>query len=333
MNIYFAPLEGITGYIYRQMYDKYYGHGKISKYFIPFISPTQHAEFTTKEKKDILMENNENLYAVPQILCNRAEYFLQTAHMLCDMGYREVNLNVGCPSKTVVAKRKGVGMMRDMQELDEFFRQVYTDSLFAEGQMKFSVKTRIGLNSIEEAQELIAVYNQYALDELIIHPRLQNEYYKGVPHRDVFAQMLLQSKNPVCYNGDIFTMTDIEEFQRDFPEIDTVMLGRGLLANPALIDECIQNTRRELTRDDIQKMKAFHDALCAAYTKEMDGDTNVLHKMKELWFYMEKTFTGADKLYKAIRKTRTLSDYQVAVNQFFAFAPVRTAEHIYFDKK
>ena len=92
MNLYLAPLEGITGHIYRnalhQCFDGF------DKYFIPFISPNQKGHFSTREKKDVMPEHNERMYAVPQILTNNVEDFLCTAQKLGDYGYKEVNLNL-----------------------------------------------------------------------------------------------------------------------------------------------------------------------------------------------------------------------------------------------
>ena len=174
MNLYLAPLEGITGHIYRnalhQCFDGF------DKYFIPFISPNQKGHFSTREKKDVMPEHNQGMYAVPQILTNNVEDFLCTAKKLGDYGYKEVNLNLGCPSRTGVTKGRGAGFLDEPQKLDRFL-----DKVFEECNLEISIKTRIGMEDPEEFETILPIYNKYPLKELIIHPRVQKEFYKNTP--------------------------------------------------------------------------------------------------------------------------------------------------------
>ena len=174
MKIYLAPLEGITGYTYRRaLYNCF---GGFDKYFIPFILPNQKGHLSTREKKDIMPENNEGMYAVPQILTKNAEDFIQTAETLQEYGYNEVNLNLGCPSKTVVTKGRGAGFLDRPDELDKFL-----DEIFRKCDMKISIKTRLGMDDPEEFEDLLTIYNKYPLEELIVHARVQKDYYKNTP--------------------------------------------------------------------------------------------------------------------------------------------------------
>ena len=184
MNYYFAPLEGITGYIYRNTYEKHFGG--ISKYFTPFITTNQHFKIQNREKKDILPENNRGIYLVPQILTNNAEQFIDMARKIQDLGYQEINLNLGCPSRTVVTKKKGSGFLAYPEELNQFLDEIF----WACQDMEISIKTRIGMENAEEFDRILQIYNKYPLKELIIHPRLQSDYYKNHPNMDVFISML-----------------------------------------------------------------------------------------------------------------------------------------------
>lgn len=305
MKYYFAPLEGVTGYIYRNAYETFFG--QIDKYFIPFISPTKNKEFTSRELNDILPEHNQGLPVVPQILTNNSEYFIDTVNELTKFGYDEINLNLGCPSGTVVAKYKGSGFLAQRKQLDEFL-----EDIFSKASTKISIKTRIGKDSPDEFYELIEIFNKYPLEELIIHPRIQTDFYKNKPNMNIFKDALALSKNPVCYNGDIFNVEDYKELTEMYPSLDAVMLGRGLIANPALISEIKNNVVI-----DKQVMKAFHDAVCAGYKEILSGDRNVLFKMKELWFYMIHMFAESDKYAKKIRKTDRLSDYEAIISRLF----------------
>ena len=286
MKYYLAPMEGITGHIYRNAYAKYFDN--IDKYFTPFIVPNQSTSLKTKELRDMLPENNEGLYIVPQILTNDAEGFITTAKKLQQLGYDEINLNLGCPAGTVVSKNRGSGFLSQRDELDSFL-----DEIFKINDMKISVKTRIGKDSPDEFYELIKIYNKYPMEELIIHPRTRQDFYGNTPNLDVFKDAISLSENTLCYNGDIFTVEDYKKITEVFPNIDKVMLGRGILANPGLMGEIIDNTYvdKNILRD-------FHDEIFNNYTELLKEDKNAMYRMKELWGYMSHIFTNNKKYYK-----------------------------------
>lgn len=313
MKYYLAPLEGVTGYIYRNAYKTCFG--EIDKYFLPFISPTKNKGFTSRELNDIVPEHNEGINAVPQILTNNSEYFIGTVNEISKFGYDEVNLNLGCPSGTVVAKHKGSGFLAKRKELDEFLEEV-----FSKISTKISIKTRIGKDSPEEFYELIEIFNKYPLEELIIHPRIQTDYYKNKPNMEVFKQGLALSKNPVCYNGDIFNVNNYKELTKSYGELQAVMLGRGVIANPALI---LQIKNSDVV--DRQKIREFHDAVYKGYQQILSGDRNVLFKMKEVWFYMKHLFAESDKYAKIIRKTDRLQEYESIVAKIFSELAIEEA--------
>ena len=305
MNLYLAPFEGISGYVYRNAYYHYFG--ELDKYFIPFIMPNQFGHFSYKEKNDILPEHNEGMYAVPQILTNSAEDFLRTVESLKEYGYHEVNLNLGCPSRTVVTKGRGSGMLADPYKLDRFLKEV-----FESVDMKVSLKTRIGMEDPEEFEDLLAIYNNYPLEELVIHPRLQTDYYKNTPDWDVFAYAVRNCKCPLCYNGDIYSAEDYKRFTERFPDIDRVMLGRGILRNPGLA-VLIRNGKSV----DKITLRKFHDEIFEKYQKVLSGDKTILFKMKELWAFMALNFNDSQKCVKRIRKAEKLNVYEKAVDKLF----------------
>ena len=212
MEFYFAPLEGITGYLYRNAFEQSYGG--VKKYFTPFLTPHTDKSFNTREKNDVLPEHNEGLYVVPQILTNCAEDCIRVARDLQKLGYEEINLNLGCPSGTVVSRGRGAGFLAEPKKLDAFLEQVVSEL----SDMRISVKTRIGVKEPEEFETLLSVYNRYPLEELIIHPRVREDYYKNKPNWEIFEKALQESKNPVCYNGDIFTMQDYQRLCEQMPE-------------------------------------------------------------------------------------------------------------------
>ena len=311
MKIYLAPLEGITGWIYRNALKECFGG--FDKYFVPFIRPNQMGHFSAREKKDILPEHNKGMRAVPQILTNRADDFLRTAEKLKDFGYEEINLNLGCPSKTVVTKGRGAGFLADPDRLDLFLEEI-----FGKCPVKISVKTRLGMEDASEFTRLMEIYNQYPIEELIIHPRVQKDFYKNTPDLDTFAEAARTSRNPVCYNGDIFSKQDYEKLISKFPDIDCIMTGRGILKDPSLARRL-----RGGKGADKAELRRFHDLLYAGYCEEMSGDRTILFKMKELWTYLAPLFADSKKYAKKIKKAEKCAVYEQLVDELFAEAELQ----------
>lgn len=311
MKFYFAPLEGITGYTYRNAFIDLFGG--MDKYYAPFVSPSVNDRLKGKEIRDLKPENNKTGYPlIPQMLVNRPDYFIRTANQLEELGYvDEININLGCPSGTVCSKNKGAGFLRQPEEMIKFFDSVFEWNNEREKPYKISVKTRIGYYEPDEIKEILTIYNRYPISELIVHPRTRNQMYKEVPDMDWFIYVLENSNNPVCYNGDINTIEDYKRIT-EMADIDSVMIGRGLIANPYLVHEIKGQGRVTL---DI--MKKYHDRLYDDFSKMMKSDKHQLFKMKEMWNYMAKTFEDEHKCAKKIRKTQNLYRYHQEVDDIF----------------
>lgn len=306
MRLEMAPLEGLTTYIFRNAYAKYFGH--IDKYYTPFLSLHKEKEFNHKERQEILPENNEGLFVVPQVLTNSSEDFQRAAHTLKGLGYEEVNMNLGCPSGTVVPKKKGAGLLADTEQLEHFLEEC-----FEKTPLKISIKTRLGMEEEEEWERILDVYQKFPLEELIIHARVREDYYKKPVRLEAFGKALAKSPYSVCYNGDIFTVEDYERLTERFPQLEAVMLGRGLLRNPGLAGT-IKNDRGT---DDLnnqaehfEKLRAFHDELYIGYQKIMSGDRNVLFKMKEFWSYLLYNYPNMEKRLKSLHKVKNCAEYE-----------------------
>lgn len=315
MKFYLAPMEGVTTYIFRRAYHNTFR--SMDKYFTPFIVPHTQKKMAQKEWVELNPEHNKGMFVVPQVLTNNAEDFVRTAKMLYSYGYEEVNLNLGCPSKTVVTKGRGSGFLEDPRKLDRFFAQVFEQLDVTKE--KVSVKTRIGLDSPLEFEDLLAVYEKYPIEELTIHPRLQTDYYKNTPNWDIFADAVEQSKHTLCYNGDIFSAADYERFAQRFPQIESIMLGRGIVAYPDLVEQI----EAKITKSDIhwvrdyKKLRKFHDEVLDGYTPVMSGEKNLLYRMKEFWSYFQHNFPDDPKLWKKIKKCEKMAVYHSIVDEVF----------------
>lgn len=310
MKIYFAPLEGVTDEIYRRAHFEFFGGP--DKYYIPFISPTQHFTFSSREQKAMSPKENEGIPTVPQVLTQNAEHFVEMAARLRDFGYTEVNLNAGCPSGTVTAKGKGSGMLRDKDGLRAFL-----DEVFKSCPLPVSVKTRIGYESVEEWDALIDIYKDYPFSEIILHMRTREEFYKGRPHIELIQKAMDVFTCPVVYNGDIFYTEDAGDVLSRFSSLSGLMLGRGLVANPALAR--VLKGGKAATREEI---KSFHDKLYRKYLESWPKNAVIGH-MCEIMVYMSCMYENPPKLLKALRKTRDLSGYEDAAERIFTEMPLR----------
>ncbi len=303
-ELYAAPMEGLTGWRWRQAQAALFGG--VDRYYTPFLSPNANFAFQAKELREIDPENNRGLFVVPQILTNRAEYFIWAAKECRARGYGEVNLNLGCPSGTVTGKNKGAGLLRERDILRQLLDGIF-DTL---PDLKISVKTRIGWDDPAQWPALLELLNGYPIALLIVHPRVRSEFYKGAAHRDVFAWTQENTRLPLCYNGDLFTPADAAAA----PSLP-LMLGRGLVTDPSL-----PRRLRGGERAAVSELEAFHDALYAAYRRDYSGDVPVLHRMRELWNYLAGSFRDTEQLLRKVRKARTCGEYDQATRLFFSRA-------------
>ena len=306
MRYYFAPMEGLTDSIYRRLHHKYFPG--VDRYYMPFLSPTIHRQLTHKEDRELPMADSVDFLAVPQVLTKVPEDFLWAAEVCCDRGYEEVNLNIGCPSGTVVSKGKGSGMLRDTNALDRFLEEVFSKS-----PLPISVKTRLGLEKTEEFPGILEVLNRYPIRELTIHPRIRKQFYDGAVDMEMFDYDVKYSVNPLCYNGDILTIAQAEELQEKYPEIQSVMIGRGLIADPGMLSG----------GTDKKALEGFMNELMAVYEVEFGGSRNAIFRLKENWGFLHSRFEGCDKLWKRLRKTTDAAEFKSITAEIFHTLPLK----------
>lgn len=306
MLLSLAPMEGITGYAFRRAHAEVFG--ALDRYYTAFISPLPKVgmPFSKRNSRELAPANNEGLNVVPQLLANDADRFVWAAELLTDMGYKEVNLNLGCPSGTVVAKEKGSGLLRNLPRLEAFLTNVCERS-----PLPVSVKTRVGIANDDEYDELLALFCRCGIAELIVHPRVQKDFYSGSPRQELYGKTLECAPFPVAYNGDIFTLGDFNTLVAAYPQTRHAMLGRGLLANPALAREI--RGGEGLAREEL---KRFHDKLYESYTNDMSS--NAVFRMKEWWSYAEHAFADPSSVHRIMRKTRRADEYEAAARKIFS---------------
>ena len=308
MDIYMAPMEGVTNYVFRKAYIKHFKG--VDKFFTPFITPHMKKGFSKSELMELNANYNKTQYLIPQILTNNSDDFLKLAYEIKEMGYNEFNINLGCPSGTVTSKKRGSGFLQDVVALDRFFY----DSLEKKDDIKISVKTRIGFSDYDEWEDLLKVYEKYEFCEIIIHPRLRSDFYKNNIHMEAFLSACKELKQKLIYNGDINTLEDNVILNKNLPSnrVFGIMIGRGLVRNPFLAE----SIKKKDNIYDIDKAVEFLNDIVNEYLSLDFGERNTLFKLKEIWGMMLGDNEKYTKILKKIRKSNTVKEYNLVVNEF-----------------
>ena len=307
MRYYFAPLEGLTDVTFRRIHHTYFPG--VDRYYTPFFSPTVHRALTPREARELPPADSLNAEVIPQLLTKVAEDFLWMAQQCKDLGYQEVNLNLGCPSGTVTAKGKGSGMLREPEVLEAFLEEIFSKCV-----LPISAKTRIGFAESAEFPRLLEIFNQYPIRELTIHPRVRTAFYKGTVNMEMFDLAMTESKNPLCYNGDITALSQVDQLQERYPRLESVMIGRGLIGDPGML--CPNGTQRET-------LGAYLDALLEEYLVAFGGSRNAMFRMKEHWGMLIGKFENNERLAKQLRKTTDLQQFRAITQQILQTLPMK----------
>ena len=332
-DIYFAPMEGIVTATYRKIYRKYYKG--VDRFYTPFLAANQNHKFRRREKQEYRPYAPDT---VPQVLTSSAQDFLWAAGELSEAGYSEININMGCPSATVVTKGRGAGMLADKEKLDEFLYEIFSSGSGLEsGLPAVSIKTRIGMESHDEVYELIDIWKKYPIKEIIVHPRVRADFYENEPDLEAFeaicrefskedrteadCEAVSDGQDPtnttVTYNGDIRSTDDAIRLRERFGEYLNIMIGRGFLIDPALAER-IKCTNRREKEESNKRLYDFLTDLWDEYEQVLDSERDVLFKMKELWSWLGMNFPEADRELKMIRKTVKKAEYMAAVREILS---------------
>jgi tRNA-dihydrouridine synthase len=303
-KLYLAPLQGLTDWIFRESFCQHIG--QFDKTFTPFVRVQSGEFYRPSQCNDLLPEHNTFQKPVPQFLGKDAESFKRFEELCLEHGYSEANINMGCPFPMVTGKKMGAGLLAFPADMAQLF-----EGIFADTSLKISVKCRLGQESSTEFEQIIPIFNAFPLEEIIIHPRIGKQQYKGEVDTEAFARYAAQLNHPVCYNGDILTVADVEKIQALAPQVDRFMIGRGLLQNPFLLAEI---RKQELsTEEKVKMLRNFHIAIIEHCKLKYSGDLHLLKRLEELWEYHAEAFENGRKTYKLVKKSKTLAQYEAAV--------------------
>ena len=306
-QIYLAPFQGITTNVFREVYTRHFPG--IDKLFTAFFTSIENAK-SLKSKRVELEKTHHNLIpVVPQILSKDAQEIILFDQLCQEKGFQEINWNLGCPFPRVANKQRGSGML----PYPEMIREILEEAI-PKLSLNFSIKCRLGYNEPEEILNLMPVFNDFPLSELIIHARIGKQLYKGDVNLEAFEQAIAQSKIPTSYNGDIFSVRDLEEMKNRFPGLERWMIGRGLLADPFLPSEIKGEPQ---PADPKTVLRKYVDDLYYGYRLKMNDRLQSINVMKELWSYLSLSFDQSGKVFGKIKKCTSFEAYENAVNELF----------------
>jgi len=309
IRIYQAPLQGATDFDFRKALAESFGG--IDKYFIPYLSYGKGREIKKSQLREVFPENNVSLPVVPQVLFSDQAELFDLVTILIDYGYLEINLNLGCPYPMATNKGRGAAWLEKPEVLKEILQKLYTKGFPS----KFSVKMRAGMTNDQNFKSILEVFNQFPLEEVIFHPRTASQMYDGRANPQLFAEAISEVKHPLVYNGDIFSVADLQELKKLLPEQKSWMIGRGLLTNPAL---AAQLKGEVFEPKSLRKqMREFHDQLLEAYSARLQGDGHIVMKMSQFWVYFSESFENPHKAMKLVKKSSSLLKYNAAVTEIF----------------
>ncbi|WP_291097386.1 MULTISPECIES: tRNA dihydrouridine synthase [unclassified Flavobacterium] len=302
-----SPLQGFTDFRFRNAINKYFGG--IDTFYSPYIRLNGKLIIKSSYHRDLLPENNIGLEVIPQIITNDADEFLFVAKYVQELGYKELNWNLGCPYPMVTKCGMGSGLIGNPEKINNILHKVHSES-----DIIVSMKMRLGYENSEEILDVLPILETYPIKNIAIHARIGKQLYKGGVHLDAFQQCIDNTKLKLYYNGDITSVAKFKEMQERFPTIDHWMIGRGLIADPFL-PSMIKSNALEYPKNKMELFSDFHDTLYQGYSESLSGSTHILLKMHHLWEYFSATFSNPHKVAKKIKKAQSIRNYEVAVKE------------------
>ncbi len=304
-----SPLQGFTDFRFRNAQNKLFGG--IDTFYSPYIRLNGKLVIKPSYQRDLQLDNNLDLEVIPQVITNDAEEFLFVAKYVLDLGYKELNWNLGCPYPMVTKSGMGSGLISNTEKINHILERAHNET-----DILVSMKMRLGYESPQEILDVLPILDQYPLKNIAIHARLGKQLYKGGVDLDGFQKCIDQAKHTLYYNGDITSVEGFREMQERFPSISHWMIGRGLIADPFL-PTMIKNDTTEYPANKMELFSAFHDTLYAIYSESLSGSTHILLKMYHLWEYFSTTFSNPHKVLKKIKKAQSIRNYEAAVAEIF----------------
>ena len=307
MRLISSPLQSFTDFPFRNGIHKYFGG--IDTYYAPYIRLNGKFVIKPNYQRDLEPKNNKVHHLVPQIMTCSEEEFLFVIEYVQSLGYKELNWNLGCPYPMVINRGMGSGLIADPDKIDRILDTVHTKT-----DITISMKMRMGYNDSSEILKVFPVLNKYPIQNVAIHARIGKQLYKGGVDLESFSKCIDPSKHPIFYNGDITTLDSFNKTQNTFPQLNTFLIGRGLISDPFLPSMIKANTN-EYPEDRFELFRMFHDDLYEYYKEKLSGAKATVQKMYHFWEYFALSMESPERDLKKIKKAKTYPDFVDAVDR------------------
>lgn len=321
-TIYLAPFQGITDAAYRNGFRIYFGG--IDKFYCPYISGITGNRVSRSKVRDLQPEKNNLDDTVPQVLSKDAEEILIVAEQIANWGYTELNWNLGCPFPRVAKKSRGSGLLPYPEKIRDIL-----DKVMPEIKIHFSVKLRSGYQSHEEIFRVLEILNNYPIHDIILHPRTGSQLYRGKAKPEIFSEVKKLTNHRIIYNGDIYSHEDYLKV-RQICDPAGWMIGRGALRYPFLPSMLKGQDWEESSMR--KSLEGFHDYIAQDAMTRLQGRVQILDRMKPIWAYMCHVFQDPLKVYRKIRKTRTIEEYTSASGEIISHFPIKLKSEPFSEK-
>ncbi|WP_298766915.1 tRNA-dihydrouridine synthase family protein [uncultured Polaribacter sp.] len=304
-----SPLQGFTDFKFRNAF--HYFFGGIDTFYAPYIRLNGKMVIKNSYQRDLLLAHNTTLKVIPQIMTNDADEFLFVAKYIRELGYKELNWNLGCPYPMVTKRGMGSGLISDAAKIDSILKRVHNES-----DVLVSMKMRMGYENASEILETFPVLDKYPLKNIAIHARIGKQLYKGGTDLEAFQKCIDHTKHHLYYNGDITSVTAFKKLEERFPAINHWMIGRGLIADPFL-PSMIKKQTTVYPKNRFDVFEEFHDRIYTEYDAALSGPTPIKMKMLGFWEYFSQSFQNPQKTYKKIKKASNARSYHIVVKEIF----------------
>ncbi len=305
--LYLAPLQSFTDHHFRNAFQQTLGD--VDQFYAPYLKMSNDGTIKEGPKHDVLPKNNPYELVVPQLMACSADDFMVMANYLSDLGYQEVNWNLGCPYPMVAKRNLGSGMLNQPEKMLSILEEVIPKT-----NLSIGIKMRMGYEDTSDILTILPALNSFPLKEIIVHARYGKQLYAGSCDHDRFEECIPLTNHTLIYNGDITSVSDFRILKQRFPSIHHWMIGRGAVSNP-FIFEMIQEDQDELPEDWKEVFYQFVQILLESQLKESSNEGNVLIKMKHFWEYFSASFENPAKVYRIIKKADSIGDYTAKIEQ------------------
>ena len=303
--IHFAPLQGYTDRTYREAHARIFGG--VDAYYTPFVR-LEKGGFRKKDLRDVARPDATGARVIPQLIASSPEEFRTILPVFLAEGYREVDINLGCPFPILARRHKGSGILPYPEEVERLLRPLEEYDEFV-----FSVKMRLGWESPDESLRLLPLLESLPIRQITLHARLGRQQYKGVPDMEAFARFYEACHLPLIYNGDLVTVDDMVSVERRFPRLVGLMAGRGLLAVPWLAEAYVGKDAE--VENGYERVARLHEKVFECYQAVLQGPHQLLARMASFWEYL---LPEADRrLKKRVLKAHDEREYVDAVRILF----------------